>query len=98
MCVSLSGANWLVHSHPDECTTGSAGGRSGRREKTEVTHWRLETGVGGIVKDGRRRVQRGRAENARKHIFHKRRKSKEEEILFRYVRSSRYLIHDTIQQ
>jgi len=29
MCVSLSGANWLVHSHPDECTTGRAGERSG---------------------------------------------------------------------
>lgn len=35
MCVSLSGANWLVHSYPDECTTGRAGERSrwGRRQK-----------------------------------------------------------------
>lgn len=30
MCVSLSGANWLVHSHPDDSTTGRAGERSGR--------------------------------------------------------------------
>lgn len=35
MCVSLSGANWLVHSHPDECTTGRVGWT---REKTGVTH------------------------------------------------------------
>lgn len=30
MCVSLSGANWLVHSHTDECTTGRAGEKSGQ--------------------------------------------------------------------
>lgn len=35
MCVSLSGANWLVHSHPDECTTGRAGERSGRGRRQE---------------------------------------------------------------
>lgn len=52
MCVSLSRANWLVHSHPDECTTGRAGERSGsrRRQKkkkmvrTEVMHGTRDVG------------------------------------------------------
>lgn len=39
MCVSLSGANWLVHSHPDECTTGRAREKSGQTTKrTGVMH------------------------------------------------------------
>lgn len=36
MCVYLTGANWLVHSRPDECTTGRDGEKNG--QKTEVMH------------------------------------------------------------
>lgn len=41
MCVSLSGANWLVHSHPDECTTGRAGEKSGQGREDGSDAWGL---------------------------------------------------------
>lgn len=34
MCVSLSEANWLVHPHADECTTGRAGEEQEKKNRT----------------------------------------------------------------
>lgn len=33
MCVRLTGANWLVHSRPDECTTGRDGEKNGQQRQ-----------------------------------------------------------------
>lgn len=58
MCVSLSRANWLVHSHPDECTTGRAGEEKivDEGEKTDVMKGGRELESGVNKQTGERRI------------------------------------------
>lgn len=45
MCVFLSRANWLVHSHLDECTTGEEKVDEGEKKEVMKEGRELESGV-----------------------------------------------------